>query len=212
MEFISKLAQILTLAMVSLLVLKSYHPSEVVAPTLEQIDFSEPSEDRPTLDPVAAGDLYGDYTQGYDWPEVLQALRVVETGAEPNNGLGALGDPRRDKNGTIIRDANGNVLEWCAYGPFQIWMPYFADATERQYEGLDTIDLSWEDCLNDTYASELIVMAYMRRYAYDEFTRLERGTATLDDVQKVARIHNGGPRGHSKSATLGYWAKVQEVL
>ena len=194
MEFISRLAQILTLAMVSLLVLKSYHPSEVVAPTLEQIDFSEPSEDRPTLDSVAAGDLCGDYNQGYDWPEVLQALRVVETGGEPNQGNGAIGD-------------NGN-----AYGPFQIWMPYFADATERQYEGLDTLDLSWEDCLNDTYASELIVMAYMRRYAYDEFTRLEHGTATLDDVQKVARIHNGGPRGHNKSATLNYWAKVQGML
>lgn len=134
------------------------------------------------------------YEVMYDWSDVLSALRVVETGGQPNAGRGAIGD-------------GGN-----AYGPYQIWMPYFADATERQYEGIPTQDISWEDCLNDTYASEVVVLAYMRRYAKDEYFRLADGTATLEDVEKIARIHNGGPRGHNKSATLGYWAKVRRSL
>ena len=168
-----------------------------------QVYFGDlPEDDDPSLDDVVpytthhealldSTDLYEDR---YGWPEVLNAIRFVETGGEPDQGRGAKGD-------------NGN-----AYGPYQIWKVYYADATERQYEGLDTRDISWEDCLNDTYASEVVVMAYMRRYAYDEFNRLVSETATIDDVEKIARIHNGGPRGHKKSATLSYWTRVQEGL
>ena len=168
---------------------------EVHELTTREAVAEEPSETYerplPQMDRVSLGDPY---ELLYGWSDVFQALRVVETGGQPNAGRGAIGD-------------GGN-----AYGPYQIWMPYFADATERQYEGIPTQDISWEDCLNDTYASEVVVLAYMRRYAKDEYFRLVDGTATLEDVEKIARIHNGGPRGHSKSATLGYWAKVQEVL
>jgi hypothetical protein len=168
---------------------------EVHELTTREAVAEEPSEvlerPLPQMDRVSLGDPY---ELLYGWSDVFQALRVVETGGQPNAGVGAVGD-------------NGN-----AYGPYQIWMPYFADATERQYEDIPTQDISWEDCLNDTYSSELVVLAYMRRYAKHEYSRLAEGTATIADVEKIARIHNGGPRGHSKSATLGYWAKVQEVL
>lgn len=166
-------------------------PRTVPLQTVESLRPETYERPLPQMDRVPFSDPY---ELLYGWSDVLQALRVVETGGQPNAGVGAVGD-------------NGN-----AYGPYQIWMPYFADATERQYEDIPTQDISWEDCLNDTYSSELVVLAYMRRYAKNEYFRLAEGTATLEDVEKIARIHNGGPRGHSKSATLGYWAKVQEVL
>jgi len=28
----------------------------------------------------------------------------------------------------------------------------------------------------------------------------------------MARIHNGGPTGHRKRATVGYWTKIRRVL
>lgn len=168
---------------------------EVHGVVAQDVPQTVPLETLESLRPeTGRTEIVDPYEVTYDWSDVLSALRVVETGGQPNAGRGAVGD-------------NGN-----AYGPYQIWMPYFADATERQYEGIPTQDISWEDCLNDTYASEVIVLAYMRRYAKDEYFRLVDGIATLEDVEKIARIHNGGPRGHSKSATLGYWAKVQEVL
>jgi len=31
-------------------------------------------------------------------------------------------------------------------------------------------------------------------------------------LEMLARIHNGGPRGYLKPATLKYWLKVQRLL
>jgi len=31
-------------------------------------------------------------------------------------------------------------------------------------------------------------------------------------AKDLARIHNGGPRGHKKSATLAYWSKIESAL
>ena len=45
-----------------------------------------------------------------------------------------------------------------------------------------------------------------------ELLRLEAGKGTRADVEKIARIHNGGPRGHKKKATDKYWEKVSRRL
>ncbi|CAF2388977.1 unnamed protein product [Rotaria sp. Silwood2] len=61
---------------------------------------------------------------------------------------------------------------------------------------------SLEACSKDKACSEKCVRAYMQRYG----TRCTGGrTPTCQDY---ARIHNGGPTGCQKSATVGYWNKV----
>lgn len=125
----------------------------------------------------------------YSMSEALAAIRQVETGGEPNDGIGAIGD-------------HGKAL-----GPFQIWHAYHFDAAER-----DSSLRRHRDCLTSLDYSERVVRAYMGRYARAEAKRLLAGTATLADVEKVARIHNGGPKGHRKKATDGYWAKVRREL
>ncbi len=125
----------------------------------------------------------------YAWSDALAAIRQVETGGEPDNGIGAVGD-------------NGHAL-----GPFQIWMPYHFDAAER-----DSSLKSYKSCLTSLDYSERVVQAYMGRYAKAEAKRLRAGKGTLADVEKVARIHNGGPRGHKKKATMNYWRKVRGKL
>ena len=35
---------------------------------------------------------------------------------------------------------------------------------------------------------------------------------SMDSYEAAARIWNGGPNGHRKAATLGYWAKVHKAL
>ena len=52
--------------------------------------------------------------------------------------------------------------------------------------------------------AERVVMAYLHRYA--------KKALADKDYEKLARIHNGGPRGHTKRATIKYWAKVEKAL
>ena len=125
----------------------------------------------------------------YSFRDALDAIRLVETGGQPNDGVGSRGD-------------NGNAL-----GPYQIWKAYHTDAAER-----DSSLTDYKKCLTSKDYSERVVRAYMRRYARAEMQRLEAGTATLADVEKIARRHIGGPRGDRKTATLAYWKKVRANL
>jgi len=49
--------------------------------------------------------------------------------------------------------------------------------------------------------------AYMKRYAREAWT-----DPSKFDAEKVARIHNGGPKGYKKKATEKYWKKVLTEL
>ena len=127
--------------------------------------------------------------QTYAWRQTLDAIRQVETGGLPNEGVGARGDGGR------------------AAGPYQIHRIYHTDATSR-----DRALTDYGKCLTSKQYSERVVRAYMDRYARSALGRLEAGAGTLVDVERIARIHNGGPRGHQKKATLKYWAKVKTNL
>ena len=123
--------------------------------------------------------------QGITWKASLQAIRTVETGGMPNGGIGALGDGGK------------------AYGPYQIWKPYWIDSGVKG---------SHAQCLNSKAYSEKVMQGYMLRYAPREFGRLVAGTGKVSDLEKVARIHNGGPKGYKRNSTLKYWAKIKKLI
>lgn len=89
-----------------------------------------------------------------------------------------------------------------AIGVYQIHRVYWYDATHNS-SGTQVIDGKYEDCTNADYAARIVV-AYWQRYAK---SALEKG-----DYETLARVHNGGPSGKSKNATLGYWNKVKAQL
>ena len=91
---------------------------------------------------------------------------------------------------------NGNAI-----GPLQIWRVYWLDANEYKYLGG-----TYEDCFNRSYA-KWVVHSYMERYAKEKWTDVNKF-----DPEYCARIHNGGPRGNTKHATVKYWIKVQKEL
>ena len=105
----------------------------------------------------------------------------------------------------IIVESNGNDNaigdNGKAIGCLQIWEIYHTDAVERS-----RIGGSYKDCFNRDYAIK-VFDAYMKRYAREAWTNPAKF-----DAEKVARIHNGGPRGYKKKATQKYWKKVQIVL
>ena len=98
-----------------------------------------------------------------------------------------------------VESTRGRILvgdEGKAIGPYQIWKAYWQDAVEWD----KTIGGKYQDCMNKAYA-EKIVRAYWKRYAPKGAT-----------IEQLARIHNGGPRGHLNPNTIKYWNKIKKEL
>lgn len=91
------------------------------------------------------------------------------------------------RHGAILGD-NGRSL-----GPLQISRAYFADSRVGGiYE--QVVDLGF---------ARKVVSAYLQRYAPKAWA--------AGDVVTLARIHNGGPAGARKAATVNYGAKVARL-
>ena len=85
-----------------------------------------------------------------------------------------------------------------AIGPYQIWATYWQDAVEHD-PSLVANGETYDSVRDRAYARR-VVMAYWSRYAKSW------------DSETLARVHNGGPKGATKRATIGYWAKVRAKL
>jgi hypothetical protein len=91
------------------------------------------------------------------------------------------------RTGAILGDG-GKAL-----GPLQIHKAYHADAR---------VGGDYSRCADLKY-SKRVVSAYLQRYAPAAWA--------AGDVTTLARIHNGGPRGATKPATVNYAAKVARL-
>jgi hypothetical protein len=91
------------------------------------------------------------------------------------------------RTGPIIGD-NGKAL-----GPLQIHRAYHADSrVAGDYSRVADLDYS-----------KRVATAYLKRYAPAAWK--------AGDVETLARVHNGGPRGHLKPATKGYGVRVRAL-
>lgn len=105
---------------------------------------------------------------------------------------------RQVETGAEADPANAVGDGGAALGPYQIHKIYWVDAVEHD-PSLVANGETYNNVRNQAYA-EKVVLAYWARYAPSW------------DAQTLARIHNGGPKGHRKTSTLGYWTKVKEEL
>jgi hypothetical protein len=92
------------------------------------------------------------------------------------------------------RDGDGGK----AIGPYQIHRAYWADGTR-----VLGVDWAYEDA-RDMHKARAVAHAYTRHYA--------RHYKLPWTPETIARIHNGGPVGWKKAATLPYWARVREAM
>lgn len=120
-----------------------------------------------------------------DLRKLLDAIRLVESGGVPNEGTEATGDTGK------------------ALGPYQIWKSYWQDAYDKD----KSLGGVYEDVKKKDYA-ERVIVAYWKRYC----SAALGDPTTLDNKEILARVHNGGPKGATKSGTLNYWTKVKGVL
>jgi len=106
-------------------------------------------------------------------------------------------------------------------GRFQIRLAYWSDAIAHALAiGAITHEAvaagEW-DYLRRVWSRphcEAVIHWYWDRYAPRALRALEsgRGPAWLSAAEVLARVHNGGPRGHRKTATLRYWRDVRKEL
>jgi hypothetical protein len=119
---------------------------------------------------------------------ILLALAATAQAAPPASFFRALHTVETSgRTGPILGD-NGKAL-----GPLQIHKAYHADAR---------IGGDYSRCADLDY-SKRVVSAYLQRYAPQAWA--------AGDVTTLARVHNGGPRGASKPATVNYAAKVTRL-
>ena len=85
-----------------------------------------------------------------------------------------------------------------ALGSMQIWQCVVIDANR-----IAGVSYSHADALNRTKARQ-IASIYLNYYG--------KRIGHAPTEQDYARIWNGGPSGHKKIATLGYWIKVKKEL
>lgn len=88
-----------------------------------------------------------------------------------------------------IKGDNGAAL-----GPLQIHRSYWQDSG---------VPGAYSQCADLAY-SRRVVTAYLQRYARAAWDR--------GDAMSLARVHNGGPLGHKKRATLRYGQKVIDSM
>jgi soluble lytic murein transglycosylase-like protein len=89
-----------------------------------------------------------------------------------------------------------------AYGCLQLWNSYIQDVN-RIYK----TSYRHKDAFNRCTAIE-ITKKYLTFYG--KIYMQETGKQPTDEV--FARMHNGGPTGYKKSATIEYWQKVKKEL
>ena len=119
---------------------------------------------------------------------ILLALAATAQAAPPASFVRALHLVETSgRTGAILGD-NGRAL-----GPLQIHRGYHADAR---------IGGDYSRCADLDY-SRRVVSAYLQRYAPQAWA--------AGDVTTLARIHNGGPRGATKQATVAYGNKVARL-
>ena len=120
---------------------------------------------------------------------LILALCATSHAAPPDSFFRALHIVETSgRTGPIIGDGGA------ALGPLQIHRAYHADSrVAGAYERVADLEYS-----------KRVATAYLKRHAPAE-------AWAAGDVETLARVHNGGPRGHLKSATKGYGVRVKAL-
>lgn len=113
-----------------------------------------------------------------------------------DNLLQAISVVESNKNDYAIGDG-GKAL-----GRYQIHVTYVNDVNRIYKTSFTAKDRT------DPVKSKRIVELYLNHYS----KRYEKITGRKATNEVKARIHNGGPNGWKKVATLKYWAKVKKEI
>jgi len=120
----------------------------------------------------------------------LTLVAATPAGADLRPLLNAIRQVESGGNNRAVGDAGKSK------GPLQIQIGYWTDGGGKAED--------YERMVWNVEASERIVLGYWRRYCPKALA--------AGDLETLARVHNGGPAGARKRATLKYWQRVEADL
>jgi hypothetical protein len=92
-------------------------------------------------------------------------------------------------------------------GEYHITRMYWTDATRFGGVRWDYATDVW-----DAARCQQVMIWYWQRWCPEAFARVRDGRGSLRDLETLARVHNGGPRGAGKPSTLRHWRRVRDAL
>ena len=115
--------------------------------------------------------------------------------------LNAIKGVESSGNSSAIGD-NGKAV-----GAYQLHKVYVDDVNKIiKNKGFKT-RFTYNDRFN-AHKSRVMTLIYLKHYG----KVYERKTGKKASLEVLARIHNGGPSGYKKQATVKYWEKVKKRL
>ena len=123
--------------------------------------------------------------------KLMSAICLVES----NGKVNAKGDYSR------------KTKEYRAIGAFQLWKVYVDDVNNI----IKNMGCKNRYTYNDRYdyrKSYEMVVIYLNHYG----KVYEKKTGKKATAEVLSRIHNGGPNGYKKEATIKYWNKVNAKM
>ena len=115
--------------------------------------------------------------------------------------LNAIKSVESSGNASAIGD-NGKAV-----GAYQLHKVYVDDVNNILKNKGSKIRFTYSDRFN-AHKSRVMTYIYLNHYG----KVYERKTGKKASLEVLARIHNGGPSGYKKQATLKYWHKVKKRL
>lgn len=120
---------------------------------------------------------------------LFRAIRLQETGSE-KDPVNAVGD---------------RTLKYKAYGPYQIRYPYWWDAHHKgKLQVSKKLVAEFLETARSYPKSEDTMKKYWRRYA--------SAALRTQNLEALARVHNGGPGWRNAPQTKKYWEGVRRGL
>ena len=124
--------------------------------------------------------------------------------------LDAVGQVESSWDNLVVGDLN---LINKAHGIYQIRQPYLDDVNkiagpDRCIRVWGKFRLTMKDIKADPAKARWCCAVYMEYYG-KQYTK---ATGREPTAQIYARIHNGGPKGWKRYATLAYWQQVRKAL
>ena len=119
-------------------------------------------------------------------------------------------------------DYSKKTKEYRAIGPFQLWRIYVDDVNNILKNKGISKRYSYADRWSYQKSREMVIIYlkhYGRQFEIDSERYITKYRPELKGKIKVmcndmvlAMIHNGGPKGYQKKATLEYWNKIKVNL
>uniref|UniRef100_A0A0K0EW39 lysozyme n=1 Tax=Strongyloides venezuelensis TaxID=75913 RepID=A0A0K0EW39_STRVS len=89
-------------------------------------------------------------------------------------------------------------------GFYQIKLPYYKDCGEPGKKAGESTEIAWKRCADEFECATTCVKKYFQRY--------KAKCPEKSYCEAMARLHNGGPNGCSKSSTDDYWNRIKRCL